>query len=240
MDISNYNRDYNSMPYETDSTVAAQSSLIKNVYLWMCGALAITGLTAYYVGTSYDMLSYIYGSKLIFWGLIIAEFALVIGINAAINKISAMTATLLFILYAVINGATLASIFAVYSMTAIAKTFFITAGTFGVMAIYGSVTKTDLSKIGNILFMALIGLIIAGIVNIFLKSSTMDLIVSGIGVLVFVGLTAWDAQKIKALLDGVEENETTQKIAVLGALSLYLDFINLFLYLLRFFGGSRD
>ena len=240
MDMSNYNRDYNNMPYETSATVAAQSSLIKNVYIWMCGALAITGLTAYYIGTSYDLLSYIYGSKIIFWGLIIAEFALVIGINASINKISALTATLLFILYSVINGATLASIFAVYSMTAIAKTFFITAGTFGAMAIYGSVTKNDLSKISNILFMALIGLIIAGIVNIFLKSSTMDLIVSGIGVLVFVGLTAWDAQKIKAMLYGVEDNETTQKIAVLGALSLYLDFVNLFLYLLRFFGGGRD
>ena len=145
----------------------------------------------------------------------------------------------MFALYSVLNGVTLSSIFLVYEIGSIATTFFVTAGTFGAMAIYGSVTKKDLTKVGNLCMMAVIGLIIATVVNLLIRSTMADMIISGVGVLVFVGLTAYDAQKIKNMLYGAEESEMTNKIAVLGALSLYLDFINLFLYLLRFFGRRK-
>lgn len=237
MENSNYSRNYNYGGMT--SSVSAQNSLMRNVYVWMTGALIVTALAAYYVATSFELQQLIFGNQIMFWGLIIAEFGIVIALNAAINHISAFTATLLFLLYSAINGATLSSIFLIYSITSIGTTFLITAGTFGAMAIYGTVTKTDLTKIGNLLIMAVIGLIIASIVNIFWGNSTFDLIISGVGVLIFVGLTAYDAQKIKQMLYAAEDNEVTQKIAVLGALSLYLDFVNLFLYLLRFF-GRRD
>ena len=191
------------------------------------------------MATSFEMMSLIFGNRLVFWGLIIAEFGLVIGLNALLNRISAFTATLMFLLYAVVNGATLASIFVLYTMSSIASTFFVAAVTFAVMAIYGATTKSDLTKIGNICFMALIGVIIASLVNLWLQNSIMQLIISIIGVLLFVGITAYDAQKIKQMLYGAEENDTTQKLAVVGALALYLDFVNLFLYLLRLF-GRRD
>lgn len=238
MENQNYSRDYNSVSYGRTGALA-ESTLMKNVYLWMCGALIVTALTSYYVATSPALLSIIFANNVTFFALIFAELGLVIALNAMINKISPMVATMMFLLYSVINGATLASIFLVYTMSSIATTFFITAGTFGAMALYGSITKTDLSKMGNILIMGLVGLIIASLVNIFLKNSMMDMIISGVGVLIFTGLTAWDAQKIKAMLYGAEENDSTQKIAILGALCLYLDFVNLFLYLLRFF-GKRD
>ena len=176
-------------------------------------------------------------NRLLFWGLIIAEFGLVVAISAAINKLSLTTATLLFILYSVINGATLSFIFAIYTMSSIASVFFITAGTFAVMAVIGYTTKKDLTSMGKILFMALIGIIIATVVNIFLKSTGLEMIVSYLGVLIFVGLTAYDSQKIKQmLLTAPDAGEGAQKLALLGALSLYLDFVNLFIYLLRIFG----
>lgn len=237
MNEFNYDREYG-MQYSKTSAVA-QSTLMKNVYLWMTGALTITGLVAYYVAHDYDILSLIFSSKAVFWTLIIAEFGLVIGLNAAINKINALTATIMFLLYSVINGAMLSTVFVVYSQSAISTAFLTTAGTFGAMALYGSVTKRDLSKLGSLCIMALIGLIIAGIVNIFLGNTMVDLAISAFGVLIFVGITAYDAQKIKAMLYGAEVNDTTQKIAVLGALSLYLDFINLFLHILRLF-ARRD
>ncbi len=235
----NYNRDYNTAAYHDSgvSAVVSENSVIKNVYLWMCGALAITGLVAYYVASNYAAMEFV--SK-IFIGLLIAEFVLVIALTAAINKISALTATLMFLLYSVINGATLSAIFLVYSIGSIATAFFVTAGTFGAMAIYGSITKTDLTKVGNICIMGLIGIIIASLVNIFLKNSHVEMITSIIAVIVFVGLTAYDSQKIKQMLWNAEVNDTTQKLAVLGALTLYLDFINLFLQLLRLFGSRRD
>ena len=166
---------------------------------------------------------------------------MVFAISAAINRLSLTMATLLFILYSAFNGVTLSAIFVVYSPVIITKVFFITAGTFGAMAAYGYFTKRDLTSIGRLLFMALIGLIIATVVNLFLKSAAFDLILSYIGVLVFVGLTAWDSQKIKRMLAmQTSMDENAMKIALLGALSLYLDFINLFLYLLRIFGRSNN
>ena len=220
----------------------AQLSLFRQAYLWMAMALAITGMMALLVAGSPAMLSLIFSSKFSFLVLIVAEIALVWYLSARIERLSFTTATLMFIIYSLLNGAMLSSIFLLYTAASIATTFFVTAGTFGVMCVYGYVTKRDLTSIGNICLMAVIGLIIAGLVNIFLQSSMMSLIISGIGVLVFVGLTAYDTQKIKHLLvqEGLEVNDSTKKIALLGSLTLYLDFINLFLYLLRFLGDRRN
>ena len=216
-------------------------ALMRKVFVWMTLALAITGLTAYGVATSPTILSLIFSSKVTFFGLIIAEFALVFAISGAINRLSLSTATMLFILYSVINGATLSSIFFAFSVATIGKVFFITAGTFGAMALVGYTTKTDLTSMGKLLFMALLGIIIASVVNMFVESSGLDLILSYVGVLVFVGLTAYDTQKIKQMCQAAPDaGESAQKLALIGALSLYLDFINLFLYLLRIFGNNRD
>ena len=216
-------------------------TLMRKVFVWMTLALAITGLTAYGVATSPAILSLIFSSKVTFFGLIIAEFALVFAISGAINRLSLSTATLLFILYSVINGATLSTIFFAFSVATIGKVFFITAGTFGAMALVGYTTKTDLTSMGKLLFMALLGIIIASVVNMFVASSGLDLILSYVGVLVFVGLTAYDTQKIKQMCQAAHDaGESAQKLALIGALSLYLDFINLFLYLLRIFGNNRD
>ena len=223
------------------SMSAAFPALMRKVFVWMTLALAITGLTAFGVATSPSLVSLIFGSKIVFWALIIAEFALVVAISGAINRLSISTATLLFILYSVVNGATLSTIFFAFSVAAIAKTFFITAGTFGVMALVGYTTKADLTSMGKLLFMALLGLVIATVVNMFVASSGFDLIISYVGVLIFVGLTAYDTQKIKQMCQmAPDAGEGAQKLALIGALSLYLDFINLFLYLLRIFGNNKD
>lgn len=234
---------YNELNFETMtrerelSMSAAFPILMRKVYVWMTLALILTGVTAYGVANSPGILMALYSNQILFWGLIIVEFALVIGITAAINKLSLTTATLMFVLYSVINGAMLSSIFMIYTMSSITSVFFITAGTFAVMAFIGYTTKTDLTSMGKILIMALIGIIIATVVNIFLKSSGLEMILSYLGVLVFVGLTAYDSQKIKQmLLMAPDAGEGAQKLALLGALTLYLDFINLFIYLLRIFG----
>ena len=237
MNSKYYNTPYQNIYGGVSETVT--NKMVRNVYLWMTAALAITGLVAYYVAGSQAILSALFSNGWTIFVLFFAEIGLVIGLSAAINKISALTATLMFALYSVLNGVTLSSIFLVYEIGSIATTFFVAAGTFGAMAIYGSVTKKDLTKVGNLCMMAVIGLIIATVVNLLIRSTMADMIISGVGVLVFVGLTAYDAQKIKNMLYGAEESEMTNKIAVLGALSLYLDFINLFLYLLRFFGRRK-
>lgn len=232
-----YQRSYNERPVELSEAFPV---LMRKVYVWMAFALLITGMTAYYVATSSTLMTAILTNKVLFWGLLIAELALVFGVSAAINRLSLLTATLMFLLYSVINGATLSVIFLIYQLTSIATVFFITAGTFGTMAVIGYTTKADLSSMGRILFMALIGIIIATLVNLFIKSDGLTMILSYLGVLVFVGLTAWDSQKIKQmLLQATDVDEGTQKIALLGALTLYLDFVNLFIYLLRIFGRRR-
>lgn len=220
---------------------SAQRTLMKNVYWWMALALVVTGLSAFYTASSPRLLDAIFGSGL-FIGLIIAELIMVIVLSARINKMSFVTAGIVFVIYSIVNGLTLSSILIAYTMESVASTFFITAGTFAAMAIIGSVTKKDLSSIGQILFMALIGLILATIVNIFLKSSMMSYIISYVGVAVFVGLTAYDAQKIKNMIHqyGTDLSDDNMKLALMGSLSLYLDFINLFLYLLRIFGSRRN
>lgn len=215
-------------------------ALMKKVYVWMTLALVITGMASWLVANSPALLATIFTNRILFFGMIIAEFGLVIWLTAGIRKMSLTTATLLFILYSVVNGVTMASIFVVYTMESIATTFFITAGTFGAMSLVGYKTSKDLSGLGRYLIMALIGLIIATIVNIFVGSSMMAMIISYAGVLIFVGLTAYDTQKIKEMFMYADEYDPdVQKYAVLGSLTLYLDFINLFLYLLRIF-GRRD
>lgn len=214
-------------------------SAMKRVYLKMTLALIVTGIVAWFCAGSHAYWQFMIQNRWAMWGLIIAEFGLVIGISAGVQKMASSTASLLFYLFAVVNGLMLSSIFLAYTGESIALTFFITAGTFAAMSVYGYFTNRDLTKMGSILFMALIGLIIATLVNIFLKSAAMTWIISFVGVLIFVGLTAWDTQSIKKLAATMPSDQVG-RLATLGALTLYLDFINLFLYLLRFFGNSRD
>ena len=216
-------------------------ALMRKVYVWMALALALTGLTAYGIADNTNLAFTLIGNRALFWGIAIAEFALVMFLTARIRKMSLTTATLSFLLYSVLNGVTMSIIFLAFTASSIATTFYITAGTFGLMAFYGYVTKADLSKLGSILRMALLGLIVALVVNIFMRNSMFDLVISAVGVLIFTGLTAYDSQKIKTALAMQEHpDETAQKVALLGALTLYLDFINLFIYLLRFFGRSNN
>lgn len=242
MEYREFDRMVNEVRDERDLTPSITfPALMQKVYTWMAFAMIITGVTAYGVANSPSLLGMIYTNPVVLWGLIIAELALVFGITGMINRLSLTTATLMFVAYSVINGAMLSSIFLVYTMNSIGQVFFITSATFGVMAFIGYTTKTDLTSMGKILFMALIGMIIATVVNIFVGSTGLQTVTSYLGVLIFVGLTAYDSQKIKHMLYEQEvADESAQKLALIGALTLYLDFINLFLYLLRIMGSRRD
>jgi FtsH-binding integral membrane protein len=212
---------------------SAQMAVFRQVYIWMSLALFITGMTALIVSGNNDLTYSLLSNPILFWGLIIAEFVLVYVLAGRIDRMSMQTATIVFIAYSIINGVTMSLLFLMYTSESIAATFFITAGTFGVMSLYGYMTKRDLSSWRSIFFMALIGIIIASITNIFLKSETIYWIITYVGVLVFVGLTAYDTQRTKEAIMRSEVNETAYKIALIGALNLYLDFINLFIYILR-------
>lgn len=219
----------------------ASTVFLAKTFKWMAVGLLITGVVAYL--TASTGLAYSIIGSPVFYVLFFAELGLVFYLSARISKIQASTASGLFIGYSVLNGLTLSVIFIAYTSTSIAATFFITAGMFGGMAVYGLVTKRDLSGWGSFLFMGLIGVVIASVVNIFLQSSAVSWVVSMIGVIVFTGLTAYDVQKIKRMgEEGImsQGEEAIRKGSLMGALTLYLDFINLFLMLLRFFGGSRD
>lgn len=218
---------------------SAQMAVFRQVYIWMSLALFITGITALIVANNNSLIYSLMSNQLLFWGLIIGEFVMVAVLAARIHKLSLATATVMFIAYSIINGVTMSLLFLLYTSESIASTFFITAGTFGAISAYGYFTKKDLSSLGSILIMALIGILIASLVNIFLGSSTLYWIISYVGVAIFVGLTAYDTQKIKESIMNSDVNETAYKIALMGALELYLDFINLFIYLLRIF-GDRD
>ena len=229
-----------SLPQTETATTAAISAFFSRVYTWMALGLALTGAIAAYVSSRPDLVALLLGKQLNFFLLIGATLGLVMAISWGINKISAPVATGLFLLYAALNGILFSSIFLVYTGESIAKVFFITGGTFGVMSIYGFVTKTDLTRVGQIAFMGLIGVIIASIANWFFKSSTLSYIISYVGVAVFVALTAYDTQKLKHIALQVREgSEGFAKASIIGALTLYLDFINLFLLLLRLFGRRR-
>lgn len=215
-------------------------SFLFRVYNWMAMGLAITGLTAFAVSSSETLVQLIFGNPILFWGLFIVEFLMVLGLSAAINKIPSIVAIGLFFLYAFVNGITLSFIFLAYTSASVYSTFLICAMMFGSVSVLGYITKMDLSKMGSFLFMALIGLVIASVVNIFLANSTLYWIISYAGVLIFVGLTAYDTQKIKQMAYNIDANsETGKKGAIIGALTLYLDFINMFLFLLRILGNRR-
>ncbi len=234
-----YTTESSSRSFYSENAVA---TLMRNMYAWMAIALVITGFTAFAVANSYSLIYAIATNSILFYGLIFAELGLVYFLSSRIFRMSFATAGLLFAVYSIVNGVTLSLIFLIYNIGSIVSTFFITAGTFGAMAVVGSFLKKDLSFIGRFALMALIGLIIAGVVNIFMRSEGFSFIIAIIGVLVFTALTAYDAQKMKNLIaeNGYEVNENTQKLALIGALELYLDFVNLFLYLLRLLGSRRD
>ena len=219
------------------------SDYVRSVYNWMGIGLALTGFVAYYVSTSESLRRLVFGNPLLLLVLIVAELGLVFSIAGMVNRMSASTATALFVIYSGLNGVTLSSIFLIYVQSSIVSTFFVCAATFIACSLYGWMTKKDLTSLGGFMMMGLIGIVIASLVNLFIKSSSVSMIISYIGVFVFVGLTAYDTQKIKhmamtqpANLDGA----VVRKGAILGALSLYLDFINLFLMLLSIFGQRRD
>lgn len=229
----------------TQNTVVSEtafSKLMRNVYAWMCAGLLMTALTAMGVAKNAELFTMLMTNKLLFWGIMIAEIALVIYLSARIMRMSFFSASLCFAAYSILNGVTMSFIFMAYTTESIAQTFLITAGTFGAMSLVGFFIKKDLSGLGRMLIMLLIGLIIASVINILLASSTMAVILNYLGVIIFVGLTAYDTQKIKQMLQyssyyGISEQ--TQKMALLGSLTLYLDFINMFLYLLRIFGNRE-
>jgi FtsH-binding integral membrane protein len=219
------------------------SDYVRSVYNWMGIGLAVTGFVAYYVSTNEALIRLVFGNPLLLIVLFIAQLGLVFSIAGRVDRMSAGTATALFVIYSGLNGVTLSSIFLVYAQSSIVSTFFICAATFIACSLYGWVTKRDLTSLGGFMVMGLIGVIIASLVNLFIKSSGLSVIISYIGVFVFIGLTAYDTQKIKnmamtqpANLDGA----VIRKGAILGALSLYLDFINLFLMLLSLLGQRRD
>ena len=232
-----------SVPLKQAQVQTRVNEFIRSVYNWMAIGLALTGFTAYYVSNTPALVQVIFGNQLLFFGLIIGELALVFYISARIQKIQASTATALFVVYSILNGATLSFVFLVYTASSITSTFFICAGTFVACSVYGWTTKRDLTSIGGFLTMGLIGIIIASVVNMFFRNSAMSMIISYVGVIVFVGLTAYDTQHLKTMAlnqpDGLEAG-VIRKGAIMGALKLYLDFINLFLMLLRIFGGGRD
>ncbi|MEL3907035.1 MAG: Bax inhibitor-1/YccA family protein [Treponema sp.] len=212
---------------------------ITAVYGWMVGALALSGIAAFAVTQSYTLLSLIFGNRFVFFALIIAEFALVIFLTAGIRNMSFTAAALSFTVYSIVNGLTLSSIFFLYTAGSIARIFVITALMFGAMSIYGATTKSNLNSAGKYLMMGLIGIIIASLVNFFLRSSSFEWLISFVTVGVFTGLTAYDSQKIMQLSRYAQDNDTYRKAAIIGALELYLDFINIFLALLRLFGKKR-
>jgi len=215
------------------------TAFLRKVYGWMCVGLGVTAVVALGVASSPTLIQAIFGNKILFFGLIIAEIGLVFYLSARVNKLAPATASGLFLLYSALNGATLAVILLAFTGTSIATTFFVTAGMFGALALYGSTTKRSLAGVGQFAFMGLIGLILASLVGLFVHSAGLQFVISVVGVIVFTALTAWDAQKLKAMAVAVPEGQVGS-YAVVGALALYLDFINLFLFLLRFMGNRRN
>lgn len=233
------------MPYTrsvAQSGLSVASIYMRQVYQWMTAGLGLTTLVAYAVASSPAVQAAIFGNTIMLVLLMVAQFGLAIVLSAAVHKMSGTTATGLFMLYSAMTGAILSAIFVVYPIASIANAFLVTTGTFLAMSVYGTVTKRDLTAIGSFLIMGLIGLVIASLVNVFLKSSMMDFIISCVGVLIFTGLTAYDTQKLRRFGENapLEDGTAVRRGAILGALTLYLDFINLFIMLLRLFGGNRN
>lgn len=222
------------------ATQSLTSTLFKSLYMQMSAALTITGLVAYFLSQSSAYINMLINTPSLLWIVLIAQIGVVVLLSARLHSFSMSTATILFILYSVLTGVSFGTIFLAYAMSDIIATFFVTAGTFFVTSLVGYVTRMDLSKMGSILFMLLIGLVLATVVNIFLGSSGLYMVCTYLGVIVFVGLTAYDTQRIKTMFNEYgTADDNGQKLALMGALMLYLDFINLFIYLLRLIGGRE-
>jgi hypothetical protein len=215
------------------------TAFLQKVYGWMCVGLGITATVAYGVASSPAVLQAIVANKFLFFGLVVAELGLVFYLSARVSRLAPGTAAGLFLLYSALNGVTLAFIFLAYTGASIATTFLVTAGMFGALALYGSTTRRSLAGVGQFVFMGLIGVLLASVVGMFWHNSGLQFVISVVGVIVFTGLTAWDAQRLKQMAAVTPEGQVGS-YAVVGALALYLDFINLFLFLLRFLGGRRD
>ena len=215
------------------------TAFLRKVYGWMAVGLGVTAVVAYTVASSPALLQTIFGNRMVFFGLVIAELGLVFYLSARVNRMAPGTAAGLFLVYSALNGATIAGILLVFTGASIATTFVVTAGMFGALALYGSTTRRSLAGVGQFVFMGLIGLVLASLVGMFWHSDALQFAISVVGVIVFTGLTAWDAQRLKQMAVATPEGQVGS-FAVVGALALYLDFINLFLFLLRFFGGRRD
>ena len=218
---------------------SAQAAVFRMMYIWMSLALALTGFTAMIVSDNGRIMHAMMSTPAIIWGVIIAEIVLVLILAAMLHRMSLGVATVMFIAYSILNGVSMSTLFLLYTEESIALTFFITSGTFGATSVYGFLTKKDLSSMGSIMLMAILGLIIASIVNIFMGSSMLYWIITYAGVLIFVGLTAYDTQKFKNAIYNGDTSESTYKLALMGALELYLDFINMFIHLLRILGDRR-
>ena len=214
------------------------SAFLRAVYGWMCVGLAITALTASYIASSPSIVTAIATNRLLFWAIVIAQFGIVIALSARVQKLASSTASLLFISYSALTGLTISFVLLAYTGESVASTFVVTAGMFGGLAVYGTVTRRSLAGMGQFLFMGLIGIVIASVVGMFWHNDGLQFIVSCIGVIVFTGLAAYDAQRLKAMALSMPEGQASS-YAIVGALSLYLDFINLFLFLLRFMGNRR-
>ena len=239
MDYNNYQQQPPSF-FESKAVQTQTNSIMRKVYVRMFIGLLISAFVALGVASSQAAMTFFFGNKVVFWGMLIAMLVMAFMIPARIMKMQSGTVLLLFCIFSALMGAWLAPIFYVYSGAVIAKTFFITSGTFGAMSVYGYFTKSNLDKMGSFLMMALFGLIILMIVNIFWNNGTMGWVISIVGVLIFIGLTAWDTQQVKRLAAANLDPHLSDKLATMGAMNLYLDFINLFLFLLRIFGGGRD
>ncbi len=220
--------------------VAQTNAVMKRVYVRMFIGLLVSAFCALGVASSQTAMAFLFGNQLVFWGMLIAMIAMAFIIPARLQKMSSGAVLGCFVLYSALMGCWLAPLFLVYRLGTIVYTLFITAGTFGAMSVYGYFTKSDLSKMGTYLMMALFGLLIAIVVNIFWANSTMEWIISIAGVLIFTGLTAWDTQQVKRMAAANLEPSMADKLATMGAMNLYLDFINLFIFLLRILGGNRD
>lgn len=231
---------YSSTPLARADAQLRQRNFLGQVYAWMTAGLLVTSAVAAYVANSAIVLNLIYGNPYTVWLLFIVQIGLVIGLSAAVDRLAPATAAALFLAYAALNGLTLSALVLVYTATSIAQTFLATAATFGAMSVYGATTKRDLSTAGNFLVMALIGFVIGSVINVFWANSALYWVLTYLGIAVFIGLTAWDTQQITRLGRQTQDDATARRLSIIGALTLYLDFINLFVLLLRLFGSRRE
>jgi FtsH-binding integral membrane protein len=225
-----------SQPFAVDERV---TTFLRAVYAWMCAGLVITAITAAFVAGSPSLISAIVMNPMLFWGLAIVQLGIVFVLSARVERLASSTAALLFVAYSALTGVTISFVLLAYTSESVASTFVVTAGMFGALAVYGTMTRRSLSGFGHFLFMGLIGLVLASIVGIFWHSDALQFVISFVGVIIFTGLAAYDAQRLKAMALSMPEGQTGS-YAIVGALALYLDFINLFLFLLRFLGNRRD